>query len=348
MAIGSSVEADVLASFPSPEQVEKVREKSRGSKIWWDITTLADVCKKRQGRQLAAALLITGEWGSGKTMFSYELSDAIDVNFNLRRNIFLDIDPREIAKKIDKLDINPAPVLDEAIVSLYNQNWADRRQQAFYKYINAALRKEKQGILIMNIPSIFDLRGSFLRGQVTMWVHLISPGIGVIMLKNPGPFPDPFFRKELLDRWLKFARRDKLTVEDQYSLDFQMKVYSSHRMSFFRFISFERMSDQAYNNYLSYYSEHKASIREELFRDDWADRGAQRASYYLKKLDKEDGGHTQAFIRQWKCGCTFDSEGNRTPCAMHKPHGLRYQGQMRRLAKEAEKAEVANGPTATS
>jgi GTPase SAR1 family protein len=248
--------------LPSPKPIDY-------SARTWSVEKLAQFCCARQVNDRDFTIVATGTKGAGKSTLMYKLAKRIgEINgagFSLQKNILISSNAIELAKQIDEAPKRSALVIDEAIGALYSEEWADKEQKGFHKYVNQLQRKDLQAIVLLCIPSIWDLRGPYLRGVVDCWIHLIAPGTGAIMIRSPAPVQDCFFRYELIELWKRVAKSEnRMRAVAQYDTDFQRQVYSK-MPTFKSFIEFDALVDDEYQRYLLYWREHREEIRTSLF-----------------------------------------------------------------------------------
>ncbi len=129
-------------------------------------------------------MVLTGVKGAGKSTAALQIAKAADKEYQLERNIVLTPDPEKVAHIINELGTYPCVVLDEAIGSLYTENWAAKGQKGLHVFLQQFQRKDKFCVLVLCIPNIHDLRGPLLRASVDMWIHLFARGEGVAMIRT--------------------------------------------------------------------------------------------------------------------------------------------------------------------
>jgi hypothetical protein len=271
---------------------DEISDELANKKIW-SAKDLAAFCRIRQENELDYTMVLTGVKGSGKSTAALQIARAIDKGYTLERNVILTPDPQKVAEAIDGLNSAPCVVLDEAIGALYTENWAAKGQKGLHVFLNQFQRKDKFCVLVLCIPSIFDLRGPLLRSSVDMWIHLFGRGDGVIMIRTAMPVPDPFMRDRLLNRWEYVAAqqncRDKVLA--QRTADFQRIVYRG-MPTFLKFIKFEALPTEEYNEYMDYVRANKNEIRDAIFEasdDEKIKNQMRRLNYERRKNELEEG-----------------------------------------------------------
>lgn len=256
----------------------------------WTVSDLAKFAKSRQDNELDLTIALTGAKGLGKSTLGVELAEAVmGKDFSFPKCILLTPDPQAIAKHIDATAKNPVIVLDESIGSLYTENWAASSQKALHIYLNQFQRRGKNAILVLCIPSIYDLRGVLVRSSVDIWVHVLSRGTAVVMLRSPAPVEDPFFRKELYEVYTRTAKSmRRWSAVSQYEEDFQRVVYSRMK-TFVAFLEFPALEPAFYADYLAHVEGQREEVRKAIFAVAEDERvKTERRRKLLERLECEE------------------------------------------------------------
>lgn len=233
----------------------------------WTVRDFALFCQARQDNDLDLTVALTGAKGLGKSTLGQEVAmEAMGNDYSLDKCVLLTPEPQRIAEHIDAMARNPVIVLDESIGSLYTENWAASSQKALHIYLNQFQRRGKNAVLILCIPSIFDLRGVLVRSSVDVWVHVIGRGKAMVMLRSPAPVADPFFRDDLYELWTQTARvKGHTNALSQYDTDFQRSVYA--RMpTFVANLDFPELSPKDYAAYLAHVESQREEVRAAIFK----------------------------------------------------------------------------------
>lgn len=232
----------------------------------WGIPELSQFCLTRQEHDLDLTIALTGAKGLGKSTLAAELAmEAMKDDFSMSKCILLTPDAMKIAEHIDASARRPVIVLDESIGSLYTENWANSAQKSLHIYLNQFQRRGKNAVLVLCIPSIFDLRGVLVRSSVDLWIHVLGRGEAVVMLRSPAPVQDPFFRDSLFEIWESVARSTShRNALSQYEVDFQRSVYG--RMpTFLAYLNFPELEPKLYKEYLDHVEGQREEIRKSIF-----------------------------------------------------------------------------------
>lgn len=233
---------------------------------YWTPKKLANFCVARQDSDLDWTIGITGEKGFGKSSAVIAICKEIVGNkFSMDANVILVPDAQKITEIIDASGPRPALILDEAIATLYCENWASKEQKGFHIFLNMFQRRDKHCILFLCIPYLQDLRGPLVRSSMNMWIHLYRRGEGVIFIRSSAPFlQDPFMRDAMAEQWYYHAKtenRHRVLLQDA---DFQKTVFAS-MPTFCAFIKFPQLDTQTYDAYLDHTRKSRVEMKQTLF-----------------------------------------------------------------------------------
>lgn len=122
--------------------------------------------KRRVRGNLDAVIVVSGEEGSGKSIFAMELARDLSKNFSFEANVIAIPKLDLVTDMSDKLGKYQPMVLDEAITSMYKRQFASRENIDLNKFY-AVCRKRNQ-ITILCIPRLTDLDEQFRNHRVLM------------------------------------------------------------------------------------------------------------------------------------------------------------------------------------
>jgi hypothetical protein len=231
----------------------------------WTVKGAANFCKTRQKNNLDYTILVTGKKGSGKSTLTIKVAKEI-CEFTYPKNLIASPNPKVIADTIEAAGVDPAVILDEAIGSLYRENWAKEAQKALHQYFNIHQRRNKRAIIFMCIPNIHDLRGPLIRSSVDMWIHIYAKGKAVVMLPSPFPEEEPFRVSEISKRRVKIGRREGITkTYQEYNSKYQEKVWTS-LSTFAAFLRWKELTKAEYSEYLAFTESFRVQHKNELFK----------------------------------------------------------------------------------
>ena len=320
--------AEANAQFQSDETIDKLKKEwGGGPTVWWEVKDICDYCIASREEGLATSWVISGKWGSGKTQLSQEIAMGVDADYSLRRNVLLNPDSIQIVRLIDAMGKKCAPILDEAIMQMFSLKFYDERQQTFQQYITANLRKELEGTLICNIPNTYDFQTSFMRSCVDFWIRIICPGLAVIFMRDNSECPDPFYKDELSKNWKEAAKDSHTPVEVRNTnINFQLSVFSRH-LTFFRILTFPRLENEVYAEYLAYYHENWERNKEAFLQYSY-ERQEYRHEKALKfKAEREEKLRKERVMQEaaallnrdniFRCGCIMRNGKYVQKCELH-------------------------------
>lgn len=257
----------------------------------WEPRDVALFLQVRQENDNDFTTVLTGNKGAGKSTLAYEIAEEVNpLDFSLENNFLLSPDGMEIAEQMDAMTARRAVVLDEAIGSLYTENWSSPDQKGLHVYLNQFQRKDRQTVLLLCIPSIWDLRGPLLRSSVDAWIHLYARGEGALMIKTPMPIEDVFMRDRLRRRWEELAGSEgvRTNVLAQHLPGFQKKVYRG-MPTFLKTIRFPELPKPKYDAYMEYVRLNREKIRSAIFAAAEAEKvKREKRRIYVEKHNSGD------------------------------------------------------------
>jgi len=183
---------------------------------------------------------------SGKTTAAIQVGKQIDKkHFNIAQSMIYTTDHKEIQAKIEDPKISVL-IIDEAIKNFYKLNFQDRKQ----KYLNQVwtLCRKENKITVLCIPRFRDLNEYFRNHRIKYWVHILTRGIAVVLIKDDSAFvQDPWYmdlNQKIWDTYRGNKKIAELTLKDK------AKIYSRTK-NYLCLIQFDDLAPDEKTEYLT-------------------------------------------------------------------------------------------------
>ena len=188
-----------------------------------NIKLLTDHIKNHVHNDWDMIILITGTEGSGKSVLSQTIGFEIDDNFDQIKNISYIPDSDEIIKKFNSLKQYSYFSIDEGAEIFYKMDFMKAYQTTLVKMYKRERKQNK--ITGICIPKITDLTRAMRDDRVKLWIHCVSRGRGVVMVKNPSPFCKDPWGIETSDKSFEkqFARKNYAEIDNESLIFFLRK-----------------------------------------------------------------------------------------------------------------------------
>lgn len=137
-------------------------------------------------------IAIAGPRGYGKSTLEIHMGYLIDDHFEMKKNMSIISNISEIEEKFNNLKPKSVMGIDEAIRSLFKQNFMEKLQQTIVKMLDTGRFKN---LCIIACTSRFkDLAETFRNNRVNILIQLTEAGRAVAIEKDPNPFSsDPWW-----------------------------------------------------------------------------------------------------------------------------------------------------------
>lgn len=139
-----------------------------------------------------AVIALCGDEGSGKSTLAIKIARLFDPQFTVQRNVIVSPDYEGVIESILDLPPQSAVVLDEAIKVASKANFMLGLQR--WLMTNFNIIRKQQKLVILCIPSFFDLDAYFRKRRVLVWIQIIKRGYFIALRRY-----DNFMSE---DRWL--------------------------------------------------------------------------------------------------------------------------------------------------
>lgn len=145
---------------------------------------MIDFCnaiKKRLSQDWDCIIAITGESGKGKSVLAIQLSQLIDPDFSMEKNMCFIPNGDEIREKFKTIKRKGVLLIDEAVRSLHKHSWADKTQQAIIRYYDT--NRYRNVCTFLLVPRFFSLSEHLRNFRVNIWIDVIERGRAIVYTK---------------------------------------------------------------------------------------------------------------------------------------------------------------------
>lgn len=163
----------------------KFREAEDRSRL--DTIASAIVMRTTKKKGYDMILANTGYEGTGKSLLSIILAKKISSRngkqFTIADNIIYKPTYAQMIHVLRTVEEGSVVIVDEAITIMYNRNWNDAEQKEMNTVFS--LIRERNLIVILNIPRFSDLDSYFKNGRVLLWMSVFGRFKGVLFAHDP-------------------------------------------------------------------------------------------------------------------------------------------------------------------
>jgi len=211
-----------------------------------EVKSFVKILKERLRDDWDIVLAITGEEGVGKTTLGILLSQQIDKEFSLKKNVAFIPDEKQIMEGFNELPPLSAYLIDEAVKSLNKWSWFNSLQQAIIKMYAVARYQNKCTILCM--PRFRDLTENFRNHRIKIHINVIDRGTAIAYIKdNDKDEDDPWHIDDnikIKTKWFKNTPIIERTVEKRLEVERKLPNY----LFDFNFADLDVATKEEYNN----------------------------------------------------------------------------------------------------
>jgi len=195
---------------------------------------------------------VNGNKGDGKSTLAYQFAKKADKHFNLARNfIYNGSDYSEFEGKIKNLPQYTPVVVDEAIESLYSQEWNTTLQRNLSKLFTTSRKQNK--IVLLCMPFFTDLNAGFRNKLVDLWVQVLGRGVAVVFRRDENIFNADKWNFEFMQKLL--SKRGKAGSRSRFLTTNILQNINYLRWNYPNFVgvtTFEQLSEEEEKNYLNF------------------------------------------------------------------------------------------------
>lgn len=153
---------------------------------------LANMVHDLQDGKQDAVVCVGGMEGTGKSTLAEEVCATVDPDFLIERNVYSNESFRYYLNTLAK----PSAIcVDEAVLTSWNQDWAQKQQKRTNKLLT--LNRNKRHFSVLVIPSIFELNPRLRNHRVSIYIYVPYRGLAMVYLKPPiAGLKDPWKQKQ--------------------------------------------------------------------------------------------------------------------------------------------------------